>query len=331
MGSGSTTTSPARGGGAGVGRVVNKRLTTADFIARAQETHGAGTYDYSEAVYLNRRQKVKITCPVHGAFEQLPLDHCKGDGCQLCGWKKAAKARSHTTESFIAAAQKLHGVGTYDYSEVVYRGSGKKVTIACPVHGSFEQVAGSHILSTDHLNGCPACARIRIATKNRNSTEAFITKAESVYGAGRYDYLQVAYVDGETKVKVICPQHGAFEHTPRYFLKGYGCPACSRIFFTKGRKSTLYLIRLYDESESFYKIGVTSREVKFRIKRLENDTGYIAEVIAICHAVDFATAHEWEQRILKSFAHLRYRPQKRFGGKLECFSSAKEILSIFPQ
>jgi hypothetical protein len=34
--------------------------------------------------------------------------------------------------------------------------------------------------------------------------------------------------------------------------------------------------------------------------------------------------------ILDTFAHLAYQPKKRFAGEGECFSSADEILAIFP-
>lgn len=58
-----------------------------------------------------------------------------------------------TTKEFIEKAKKIHG-DRYDYSKVVYVNNKTKVTIVCPIHGDFEQVAGNH------LNGsnCPICA-----------------------------------------------------------------------------------------------------------------------------------------------------------------------------
>lgn len=49
------------------------------------------TYDYSLVNYINNITKVKIICPKHGVFEQLPLDHKKGIGCPQCSESKGEK------------------------------------------------------------------------------------------------------------------------------------------------------------------------------------------------------------------------------------------------
>lgn len=42
-----------------------------------------------------------------------------------------------------------------DYSKVNYTNSKGKITIICPKHGDFEQIAGNHVRG----NGCPKCKR----------------------------------------------------------------------------------------------------------------------------------------------------------------------------
>lgn len=61
---------------------------------------------------------------------------------------------------------------------------------------------------------------------NRLTTEEFILRAEHLYG-DKYDYSKVNYINGSTKVPVICPIHGEFLAIPHNFLMGHGCPACS--------------------------------------------------------------------------------------------------------
>ena len=56
-----------------------KKMTTAEFIARAKEVHG-DKYDYSKTEYVDAQTKVCVTCPVHGDFFQLPGHHLKGHG-----------------------------------------------------------------------------------------------------------------------------------------------------------------------------------------------------------------------------------------------------------
>lgn len=41
-------------------------------------------YDYSLTIYKNNHHKVKIICPEHGEFKQIPSNHLSGKGCQLC-------------------------------------------------------------------------------------------------------------------------------------------------------------------------------------------------------------------------------------------------------
>ena len=45
-----------------------KKRTTEEFIELARQVHG-DKYDYSKTVYVNKRNKVIITCPIHGDFE----------------------------------------------------------------------------------------------------------------------------------------------------------------------------------------------------------------------------------------------------------------------
>ena len=59
------------------------KLTTEEFIKRAQEVHG-DRYDYSKVEYVNIYTKVCITCPEHGDFLQVARQHLIGRGCSKC-------------------------------------------------------------------------------------------------------------------------------------------------------------------------------------------------------------------------------------------------------
>ncbi len=58
--------------------------------------------------------------------------------------------------------------------------------------------------------------------------ETFIEKARKVHG-DRYDYSEVDYVNSETKVCIICPQHGRFYQAPSAHIRGNHCPKCANI------------------------------------------------------------------------------------------------------
>lgn len=60
----------------------------------------------------------------------------------------------------------------------------------------------------------------------RLTTHEFIERSEKVHNH-RYDYSKVNYVNRNTKVCIICPEHGEFWQNPEHHLKGHGCPHCA--------------------------------------------------------------------------------------------------------
>lgn len=60
----------------------------------------------------------------------------------------------------------------------------------------------------------------------RKTLEDFVLQAE-VKHKSRYDYSKVDYVNGTTKIEIICSEHGSFFQTPESHLSGRGCNECS--------------------------------------------------------------------------------------------------------
>lgn len=57
---------------------------TDSFIAKARAIHG-DTYGYDQVEYTGVVNKIKITCKIHGSFEQWPSDHISNrSGCPGC-------------------------------------------------------------------------------------------------------------------------------------------------------------------------------------------------------------------------------------------------------
>lgn len=123
-----------------------------------------------------------------------------------------------TQEEFISKAREVHG-DKYDYSKVEYKGNKNKVCIICPEHGEFWQLPSSHLKGA----GCPNCSG-----NKKYTTKEFIEKARKIHG-DKYDYSKVEYVNSETKVCIICPEHGEFWQKPARHLMGQGCPNCWHI------------------------------------------------------------------------------------------------------
>ena len=127
-----------------------------------------------------------------------------------------------TKEPFIKKANEIYG-DKYDYTKVEYVNNHTKVCINCPEHGEFWQRPSAHLQG----QGCPKCGVLmRSLKKNENAKKEFNDKARKVHG-DKYDYTKVKYVNANTKVCIICPEHGEFWQTPNNHLSGKGCYKCS--------------------------------------------------------------------------------------------------------
>jgi len=196
------------------------RYSTADFIEKARVVHD-DQYEYSKVEYIASVTKVIINCSEHGEFKQAPGNHLSGQGCPKCGDICCGDMLRSTTPEFIKNANVVHG-DKYDYSKVEYVEALSKVIIVCSEHGEFKQTPGSHLSG----NGCPKCGGISSGDKQRTTMPEFIKNANVVHG-DKYDYSKAKYVNNQTKVIIVCSEHGEFKQTPNGHLSGRGCHKCT--------------------------------------------------------------------------------------------------------
>jgi glutaredoxin len=110
-----------RGNGCGSCAYENSfgpKITTADFISKSKNRH-FGYYSYDKSEYTGNKNKVRITCPKHGDFFQIPKYHMNGGGCPKCNIGKQGKdignkKLKYTTDELIEMSIKLNGL-KYDY------------------------------------------------------------------------------------------------------------------------------------------------------------------------------------------------------------------------
>ena len=151
---------------------------------------------------------------------------------------------------FIKEAKNIYG-DKYDYSKVEYKNKATKVCIICPKHGEFWQIPKNHLRGSN----CPKCANKLRGENRRMTKEEFIRRAREIHG-WKYDYSKVEYVGYETKICIICPEHGEFWQTPHSHLEGQCCPKCSGRYMTRGyfiEKANKIHNNKYDYSKVEYK------------------------------------------------------------------------------
>ena len=214
-----------------------QKMTTDSFIQLAKETHG-DRYDYSKTCFLGSRQKLSISCLLHGMFTQLSTNHLAGRGCPDCGKEQSAASQTVSTEDWIVKAKEVHG-DKYDYSDTVYVHCLQDVRIWCSVHGFFVQQASNHLRGS----GCQQCGwqvdRVASGPREVVTTEIWAARARTVHG-NLYDYAKSVYVNSSTKIIIVCKIHGEFEMMPsNHVSNASGCIQCGRLSAAELRSHTL--------------------------------------------------------------------------------------------
>jgi very-short-patch-repair endonuclease len=101
----------------------------------------------------------------------------------------------------------------------------KKFWFTCDNNHTFEMVL-NNISSANKW--CKQCGYVAATQKQRFPLEKFLKEAEEKHGK-KYLYKIEEYVNTETKLTIICPEHGAYKQTPYNHLRSEGCSECGRI------------------------------------------------------------------------------------------------------
>lgn len=238
--------------------------------------------------------------------------------------RSAIDKTEYTINRFI----EKHG-NRYDYSSFEYKTAKSDSTIICKKHGGFRRSAN------DHLNGCgcPKCKGEEFRERIMSNTEDFINKAKPVHN-GFFSYDKVDYKSAIEKVTITCPLHGDFEQTPNSHLHGYGCYDCSRLGFKRDEldidkakkiKCYLYLIKLSNKDETFYKVGISRRPKKrfydlkrhgFNLEKVQMVFGNLLDSVTI------------ESKVLREFKCFKYMPVTEMHGYTECFTKDLPIKEV---
>jgi len=305
-----------------------KRKTTKEFIDESIAIHD-NRYDYSLVKYKNNKTKVEIICQLHGKFLQVAKSHLMGSGCIKCHHTETSKRLQYNNADFIKLAKEKHN-NKYDYSTTIYVNSHSKVNIVCQEHGTFMMLPSNHIYG----QGCPKCGQM---ITGKYTTAQFIQKAKLCYN-GKFDYSLVEYKNSTTPVIIKCPEHGKFKQRPDYHLTNtISCPTCvnnirsengiggySMALFEansdlKTKAALLYVVKIYDNNESFIKVGITIQSLSARFSKF-NINGY--KIVPIyTSAYSLYDAFIKEQSIIQHFIGSTYKPKRKFNGWTECFVS----------
>lgn len=229
-----------------------------------------------------------------------------------------------SNETVIKRFRKIHG-DKYDYSKMVYKGGNIPIIIICPEHGEFEKKPILHCSGT----GCFKCELERRSKKFRLPLNECIQRLNEKYN-GRYGYEKLHYTNAHDDVIVTCVKHGDFVTClDTHLRRGSNCPKCQqedsprtgyysaqfeRDPLLANRPGAFYVIKLSNDTECFYKVGITKNNVATRYHQ-SGTPGYKREVI-MEQSMTLYEAFKYEQFCKE---HLEtYVPQTKFDGYTEC-------------
>ena len=292
--------------------VVNATDKTQFTINQFNEVHN-NKYDYSNYTFKGSSQNVTFVCPLHGPQKVSYKHHSAGSGCKGCAKLGAPRM---SDEDF-----KLK-ISTFEI-EVLERYDGYHTPILCKNKYGLVKVSPQHL-----IKGEVGSLRTSV-DKTSYMIEQFKEKHNNFYS-----YPNYSYCGNRCLGKIECPIHGEFEQLTDVHLMGSGCTSCSFldgdrnngysrsgfISKAKGRECTLYLVRMFNDTEDFYKIGITSHSTEHRIKK-STDIKYNFEIVYEYKSFDAGHIWDLEKSNHREYKHYHYLPKIYFKGVSECFSS----------
>jgi len=227
-------------------------------------------YEYLKSVYtgnheiipfigdFKRSDKIDLRCHYHGVFKQAISTLLAGNGCRKCYYESKKGKLKYTTEEWISKSKIIHK-DFYNYKKSVFTGVGNNITIICPVHGEFSQLAMSHLSG----HGCRKCSTDKMVISRSYDTHKFIAVSNEKHN-NKYTYEKTNFTGIRDKVIITCPDHGDFDQIAYYHTYGHGCPICG-IENTTYKSGPEYEIIDFIESLGVKNIKQSDRHLGFEL------------------------------------------------------------------
>lgn len=125
----------------------------------------------------------------------------------------------------------------------------------------------------------------------------------------KYDFEIESTDRHKGRVTLICPIHGKQSIDFDSIFLGTGCPQCNKFW---EKSDTFYLIRLYDDKESFYKLGISYINDNGEVRRFREYRAlkYQIETIYIHTFDDALECKEFENKLKQIIRPSLYKPSR---------------------
>ena len=182
-----------------------------DWIKRCNIIHNY-KYDYSKVKFNYTTDIVIIICNKHGEFEKKAGLHFKS-GCIRC-----SKKNKYHIDDVKELLNKNSYFNILPFDN--YTGYRQKIKVICKKENHSSVKSISHLLN-NNVN-CSFCSK-----KNKYSQIEWIEICNNTHN-NKYDYSLSNYINGKSKVDIICPTHGKFTQRAFSHKNGSGCKKCNK-------------------------------------------------------------------------------------------------------
>lgn len=214
----------------------------------------------------------------------------------LFNFKPGIKAALNQTEYFMNVLEEKHP----EISKLVKPASEYK---AAKQKMLFETKFGLVSVNPDSLlAGHKPTVRVAVNRKD------YMYKQLRYLYNDAYDFKILSTDRHKGKCELICPVHGSVLVDNDYIFSGIGCIECNSHLH---KSDLLYIVKLSNETESFYKLGISYRKENGDIQRYRQykQLGYTIEEIKTIQFTDFEECREKETSLKQLIQNDLYMPK----------------------
>ena len=276
-------------------------------------------------------------CSIHNYIsEKVRYTNIKGNNghfCNECGKDSLVNSKIKTIEhfkstfdipstSYVVYSGEVNSIGHRYWYYICEKCSNDKYVKAGVCNGVFKTTTG------ELQRG-----KIPCRCKTYYSIPYNIAKfnIDAVCNEKSYTFIEWidGYENGKSNFRYTCSLgHKNITNYHKFVTSDYGCKSCNVYGFYEGRyneQDTLYIIKLEDSFESFYKIG---RSFNVRDRYREYSKYYVVTEL-FTHRDIHNKIYPLEQDLHVRCNDLHYLPSINFGGATyECFNT--DFINIYP-
>ena len=316
----------------------NVKLTYEQMKQRVEQEKPTVKVISTKEVYSNTHERITVKCLIHDhVWTPTPNHIFNGEGCILCGHVStgnASRANYHETKHKVEEKGLLKLLTPQEEFEKI----SARVKVQCTV---CDHVWNPYAYSlTNKGRGCPECAKLETARKNTRTYE----DVKNLMNNKGFTLLtpKEEYTNTEMKVTLQCIEHGHI-WSPKVcsIVSGSGCPDCAKLnhpgTYTIGnaeknkklwltQPTNVYILKCWDSTEEFYKIGITKYTTNTRFSGAYA-LPYDKEQLYYIKLNKYIATY-LEKTLHEHFNPYRIIPNKYFPGYTECFAKLPNIEQI---